>query len=107
MKTNTRAWMRAVTVIALVTLCSCAAKAPPRTEQVRVTISGMHCEGCAEGISDLLRHCPGVMATDVHFSNAVQTIDYDANRLGPDEIRAAISNEGYAVAFAPGTQNSK
>jgi len=99
--------MRAIAGIALVTMCSCAEQAPPKTEHLRVTISGMHCESCAEGISDLLRHCPGVLATDVHFSNAVQTIDYDANRLGPDEIRAAISNEGYTVAFAAGAQTNK
>lgn len=64
-----------------------------------MTIAGMHCESCAEGITETLRASRGVLATDVHFSNTVQIVDFDANKLSRDEVVALITNDGFTVSL--------
>lgn len=86
---------------AALALSACAEK-PPQRERLLVTIEGMHCEGCAEGIMAALAGMKGVLAADVHFSNAVQAVDYDANRLQPARIVTAIADRGFTVQPASG-----
>lgn len=79
---------------------ACSPSAPPRPEKLLVKIEGMHCEGCAEGITKKLTQTRGVLATDVHFTNAVQVVDYDAARVSPEAVVAAITNKGFTVTRA-------
>ena len=71
--------------------------APVEERDLRVTVSGMHCEGCAEGITRRLLRQKGVLAADVHFSNAVQTVRYDARRVEAADLVAVIARAGFTV----------
>lgn len=87
----------ALALAACVSVSGCGRAAPADARELRVTVSGMHCEGCAEGIAQKLRRQKGVLALDVHFSNTVQVIRYDAARVDPERLIAAISNAGFSV----------
>ena len=82
---------------ALVLLSACTENKPPQPAQLLVTIDGMHCEDCAIGITKSLAAAQGVLATDVHFSNRVQTIQYDAARQKPGRIITLINDSGYTA----------
>jgi copper chaperone CopZ len=71
---------------------------PADAKELRVTVSGMHCEGCSEGITRKLRRQKGVLETDVHFSNTVQIVRYDAARVDADRLVAVITNAGFTVS---------
>lgn len=86
--------------LVLAALAACAPPEPPRPEKLQVKIEGMHCEGCAEGIASTLGKTRGVLAVDVHFSNAVQTVDYDAARTAPEAVIEAIAKRGFTVTRA-------
>ena len=75
----------------------CADKTPPREATVALQVTGMHCENCAIGITETLAHQKGVLRSDVHFSNAVQTVVYDANRLSEAQVIAVITNRGFTA----------
>jgi copper chaperone CopZ len=90
----------AASVAALCLLAACGPSEPPRPEKLLVKIEGMHCEGCAEGITKKLAQTRGVLATDVHFSNAVQAVDYDAARVSAEAVVATITNKGFTVTRA-------
>lgn len=71
---------------------------PAQAAELRVNVGGMHCEGCAEGITRKLKRQKGVLETDVHFSNVVQVIRYDAARVDASSLVAVISNAGFSVS---------
>jgi Cu+-exporting ATPase len=64
---------------------------------LQVKVTGMHCESCAQTITKKLKRGGGVQATDVHFSNDVQTIHYDAARLQISDIVNVITQLGYSA----------
>lgn len=82
-------------------LAACAPDRAPQPAQLLVTIDGMHCEDCAIGITKSLAAAHGVLATDVHFSNRVQTIQYDAARQKPERIVTLITDAGYKATPVP------
>lgn len=88
----------AVALLALLawsTGCGPRAAAQPATVQVKV--SGMHCESCAENITRKLKRTGALTASDIHFSNTVQTLDYDAARASALQLVSVITNLGYEV----------
>lgn len=87
----------AVAMIASLVLAACAPRPPEKPESVSIAVSGMHCESCAEGITRALRRIPGVISTDVHFSNTVQTVGYDAAKVDATSLVAAITNIGFSA----------
>ena len=66
----------------------------------RFAVSGMHCDGCAKGITSELRQAPGVVCASVSFSNKVATVVYDKNRISTKELRKVIVEAGYEAKLA-------
>jgi cytochrome c oxidase subunit 1 len=90
-----RAMAACAVLLALGSGCADKSVAQPASLQVKVT--GMHCESCAQTITKKLKRGGGVQATDVHFSNDVQTIHYDAARLQISDIVNVITQLGYSA----------
>ena len=61
----------------------------------RFVVSGMHCDGCAQGITSELRRAPGVAFASVSFSNKLATIAYDTNRISAKGLKKVIIEAGY------------
>ena len=100
MKCARRLLVGLVSLTLLGGLGACGDRSPAQPAQVNLTITGMHCENCAETITRRLRHTRGIHASNVHFTNAVQQVDYDAARLEATQIISAITNLGFSAQLA-------
>lgn len=72
---------------------------PPAPGQavLRFEITGMHCDGCANGLTAELRQTPGVSAAVVTFSNQLAVVTCDTNRLSPDGIAKVVKEAGFTA----------
>ena len=84
---------RVLITIALLLFVSGAVLAAPA--QVAITISGMHCGGCATGIRAMLERTDGVLKAEVSYEERRALVEYDASKTSPERIVAAIEKMGY------------
>jgi copper chaperone CopZ len=64
-------------------------------ERVSMTIEGMSCGHCVRAVDQVLKGLAGVQVEQVGVGSAV--VSYDPVTVTPEQIREAISEEGYAV----------
>jgi len=62
-----------------------------------LSITGMHCEGCARLISGVLHKLDGVQTCAVSHTEGNARVLYDETRLDAQALRAAIERAGYQV----------
>lgn len=67
-----------------------------KTTQLNVT--GMTCGGCAASVGSALRSLPGVAAVNVSLAEGRVDVQFDENRVEPDQMRDAVQSAGYGVA---------
>jgi Cu+-exporting ATPase len=65
-------------------------------ERIRLSIEGMTCATCAGRVEKALNALPGVAAS-VNLASEEAEIRYDAARLGPEALAAAVERAGYHV----------
>jgi P-type Cu+ transporter len=65
---------------------------------VDLDLTGMTCASCAARIEKRLNRLDGVLAT-VNFATERVAVDYDATRVSPDELVAAVEAVGYGASF--------
>lgn len=89
------------TKLALLTLALAAMTAPGAESKStpnatnRFAITGMHCDGCAKGITGELKLTPGVVSVDVSFSNKLATVAFDRNIVSTARLVKVIKEAGY------------
>jgi len=59
------------------------------------TITGMHCDGCAKGITSELKRTAGVASATVTFSNQLAVVAYDTNRVTSVQLIKVIREAGF------------
>jgi Cu+-exporting ATPase len=69
-------------------------------DRVDLAISGMSCASCAARVEKAIVGVEGVDDCSVNFATETATVHYDAHRVSPDAMRAAVSDIGY-TASAP------
>lgn len=84
-------------MVALLILVAAVADAASHSTVV-LTVSGMHCEGCASGIESMVKRVAGVIKTDVSYKTRQAVVRYDAAKTSPQKIIAAIEKLGYKAA---------
>ncbi len=63
-------------------------------------VRGMHCGGCEQRVQEALEAVPGVSrATAEHIGDEVE-LEYDAGRVDPDALRAAVEAAGFTCTGA-------
>jgi copper chaperone len=62
---------------------------------VTLAIKGMTCGHCVKAVKDALKDLPGVDNLEVQIGTA--TLSYDAAKLSVDQIKGAVTEEGYEV----------
>lgn len=83
----------------LVTFGAVAASAgETKPATVTLSITGMHCGGCASGITAMLKRTAGVIKADVSFEKKSATVDYDAGKTTPAKIVETVEKMGFKVA---------
>jgi mercuric reductase len=80
-------------------LAAWAADKTPTTANAtnRFSITGMHCDGCAGGLTAELKLVPGVADAQVTFSNKLAVVAYDTNKVSTAKLNAAIKEAGFTA----------
>ncbi len=66
-------------------------------ETINWTISGMHCDGCAERLQKVLSGKNGVLESKVSFSEKNAYLQYDAETVNPVQLKSAVVKAGFEV----------
>lgn len=84
-------------ILASLAAAALAADPAPKTTCVtnRFTISGMHCDGCAKGLTAELKQTRGVAFAQVTFSNQLAVVAYDTNRVSQAKLVQAAKEAGF------------
>ena len=67
----------------------------PANATNKFTIKGMHCDGCAGGLTAELKQTPGVVTAAVTFSNKLAVVAYDTNQVSPAQLTKVIKEAGF------------
>lgn len=80
-------------------LMASARAADPATAPTCITnqfaISGMHCDGCAKGLTAELKQTRGVVFAQVTFSNKLAVVAYDTNRVSQAALVKVAKEAGF------------
>jgi len=106
-------WLATVAVLALALFPYYGGKLVPQTraaapsaaatlETIELNIAGMDCEACAGVIRNKLLETPGVAAAEVHYPAGHAVVRYDAERVNPKALLAAVKSAGYSATPAEG-----
>ncbi|MDR2664929.1 MAG: copper ion binding protein [Oscillospiraceae bacterium] len=66
-------------------------------ESTIVNVGGMSCEHCVKAVTDAVSALDGVVSVKVSLEEGTAAVEYDAARVAPGSIKAAIADEGYEV----------
>src|SRR6478736_8387006 len=67
------------------------------SDRVDLPIGGMSCASCAARVEKAIAALPGVDDCNVNFATETATVHYDAGRVSPDAMRAAVTDLGYTA----------
>lgn len=67
-------------------------------QELVLSVNGMSCMHCVNSIKKAVGGLEGVSNVDVDLEKKLVTTKYDASKVNPDDIIAAIEDEGYNVA---------
>lgn len=81
------------------------AGADENTAVLKVKIPSMDCAACALNIQSVLKKQAGVVSAQVSFDTKDAVVRYDATKLSPEKIIAAIDQTGFKTE--PTTQKEK
>jgi mercuric ion transport protein len=72
-----------------------ASVSPMNDAVLRLKIPSMDCAACAAGIKAMLRQQTGVQNAQVSFDTKTAMVQYDATKISPEKITAAIDKTGF------------
>jgi copper chaperone CopZ len=88
-----------LTVICLTAGVATATPAADKTTTANATnyftISGMHCDGCANGLTAELKETKGVISAQVTFSNQLAVVTVDTNKITAPKLTKIIKEAGF------------
>ena len=66
----------------------------------RLAVKGMTCGHCAQAVEKALGNQPGVRTATVHLDDGAAEVQYEEGRVSPEQLIAAVEEEGYAATVA-------
>jgi copper chaperone CopZ len=60
-------------------------------------ITGMHCDGCAGGLTAELKATRGVVSAQVTFSNKLAVVAIDTNKVNTTQLTKVIKEAGFTA----------
>jgi copper chaperone len=66
----------------------------------RLQVSGMTCGHCREAVEKALLSNDGVRNATVHLDGGTAEVEYEEDRVAPEQLIAAVEEEGYQAAIA-------
>ena len=88
-----------IIALASAALTTLAADKPAVTANAtnQFTITGMHCDGCAGGLTTELKAARGVATAQVTFSNQLAVVAYDTNKINTVQLTKVIKEAGFTA----------
>ncbi|RME27912.1 MAG: heavy-metal-associated domain-containing protein [Deltaproteobacteria bacterium] len=71
------------------------ATAPAKTRTATLAIEGMTCASCSVTVRTAARKLDGLVSIEVDVDGGRATVQYDPDRLTPEQIAEQISSTGY------------
>lgn len=65
------------------------------TTQKAFPVLNMHCASCANNVEKIVKQLPGIVDASVNLATNTLSVSYQADKLTPGEIRAAVLSGGY------------
>lgn len=62
-------------------------------EEIRIT--GLHCSGCADRVSNVLNELEGIRSADVSLDEKQAAITFDKDQVDFPQMKEAIEEAGY------------
>jgi copper chaperone CopZ len=69
-------------------------------ETIQLNVGGMSCGHCQSAVQSALRRQRGVRAATVDLERGTAQVEYDPAVVTPEQLTAAIAEEGYTAAVA-------
>ena len=66
----------------------------------RIAVTGMTCGHCKETVERALRGQAGVHSATVNLEAGTADVEYEEREIGPEQLIAAVTAEGYPATFA-------
>lgn len=91
--------LKLITTLALMgmTIAAMAEDKIPATANAtnQFAIAGMHCDGCAGGLTAELKETRGVAWAEVTFSNTMAVVAIDTNKISAAQLTKVIKEAGF------------
>ncbi|HET7658090.1 MAG TPA: copper chaperone CopZ [Bacillales bacterium] len=65
--------------------------------QIQLDVKGMTCGHCKIAVTNALEELDGVKSVEVSVENGKANVEYDDAKVGTDEMKEAIEEQGYDV----------
>lgn len=69
-------------------------------QSIRINISGMTCDHCADSVLNALHAVPGVTSANVHLQPGYADVRYDDGVAKPQDFLSAVETEGYEATIS-------
>lgn len=67
-------------------------------------VSGMHCASCAINIQKTLKKTPGVSSASINYNNEQAFVNFDNEKVSPEDFKKIISKAGYTAHISKESQ---
>lgn len=64
-------------------------------ETTVIKVAGMSCGGCVKSVTNVLQALPGVAKAEVSLEKGEARVDYEAGRVGIDDMKRAVVDAGF------------
>lgn len=64
-------------------------------------ITGMHCTSCALTIDNEIEDLPGVIGSKTNFARSTVQVEYDSEKISPNQFKRVVNELGYAIIDKP------
>lgn len=88
---------KTVLVISSLLLAACG-NTQVEPETVHLSVKGMTCESCVNGITDAVRKLPGVRSCVVSLEESSAVVQFNPRLLSADQIQTRVQQLGYEAA---------
>lgn len=68
-----------------------------RRDKKILIIDGMSCDHCKNAVEKAVSQLPGILLATVDLKAKTLTVEFTSGQLTLDEIKAAVTEEGYEV----------
>ena len=93
-----------VALVALVAGNVLAGEAATANLDVKLSVKGMTCSGCAHSVQAALEKVPGVTKAEILLDKNEAAVTYEKGKTTPEELIKAVEKAGYKCSLKKGDQ---